>query len=132
LRETDGLRAYLSSICHGKFESEIGQDRAATAGGIRAEIMDSFEQYQPETDGRKMRAEFDLLPQQLELREALPENPTEARLLGALDETGDPQHIDELCRATGLPVAEVSGALVMMELKGLTRLVGPMTYIRAH
>jgi hypothetical protein len=29
-------------------------------------------------------------------------------------------------------VAEVSGALVMMELKGLTRLVGPMTYIRAR
>ena len=73
-----------------------------------------------------------LVPQQMELREALPENPTEARLLGALDESGEPQHIDELCRATGLPVAEVSGALVMMELKGLTRLVGPMTYIRAR
>jgi DNA processing protein len=79
-----------------------------------------------------MRADFDLLPQQMELREALPENPTEARLLGALDETGEPQHIDELCRTTGLPVAEVSGALMMMEVKGLTRLVGPMTYIRAR
>jgi predicted Rossmann fold nucleotide-binding protein DprA/Smf involved in DNA uptake len=79
-----------------------------------------------------LRAEFDLLPQQMELREALPENPTEARLLGALDESGEPQHIDELCRATSLPVAEVSGALVMTELKGLTRLVGPMTYIRAR
>ena len=79
-----------------------------------------------------MRAEFDLLPQQMELREALPENPTEARLLGALDAAGDPLHIDDLCRATGLPVAEVSGALVMMELKGLTRLVGPMTYVRAR
>ena len=79
-----------------------------------------------------MRAEFNLLPQQMELREALPENPTEARLLGALDESGEPQHIDELCRATSLLVAEVSGALVMMELEGLTRLVGPMTYIRAR
>jgi predicted Rossmann fold nucleotide-binding protein DprA/Smf involved in DNA uptake len=94
--------------------------------------MGSFEQYQPETDGAKMRTEVDLLPQQMELREALPENPTEARLLGALEEAGDSQHIDELCRATGLPVAEVSGALVMMELKGLTRLVGPMTYVRAR
>jgi DNA processing protein len=73
-----------------------------------------------------------LVPQQMELRVALPENPTEARLLSALDLAGDPQHIDELCRATGLPVAEVSGALVMMELKGLTRLVGPMTYVRAR
>jgi hypothetical protein len=29
-------------------------------------------------------------------------------------------------------VAEVSGALVMMELKGLTRLAGTMTYVRAR
>jgi len=94
--------------------------------------MDSFGHYQVQTDGRKMWPEFDLLPQQMELREALPENPTEARLLGALDESGDPQHIDELCRATGLPVAEVSGAMVMIDLKGLTRLVGPMTCIRAR
>jgi hypothetical protein len=84
--------------------------------------MDSFGRYQVQTDGRKMWAEFDLLPQQMELHEALPENPTEARLRGALDESGDPQHIDELCRATSLPVAEVSGALVMIDLKGLTRL----------
>jgi hypothetical protein len=44
-----------------------------------------------------------LVPQQLELRELLPENET---------------------------VATVSGTLVMMELKGMVRLVGPMTYAR--
>jgi hypothetical protein len=33
---------------------------------------------------------------------------------------------------SGAPVAEVSGALVMVELKGLTRLVGPMSYIRVR
>jgi predicted Rossmann fold nucleotide-binding protein DprA/Smf involved in DNA uptake len=46
-----------------------------------------------------------LAPQQMEVREALPENPTEALLLGAL---------------------------VMAELKGLTHLAGPMTYMRAR
>jgi DNA processing protein len=73
-----------------------------------------------------------LAPQQLKLREALPENPIEARLLGALEAAGDPQHVDELRRATGLPAAGISGALVMMELKGLTHLVGPMTSMRTR
>jgi predicted Rossmann fold nucleotide-binding protein DprA/Smf involved in DNA uptake len=57
---------------------------------------------------------------------------SEARLPGAPEEADDPQHSDELCRATRLPVAEVSGALVMMELKGLARLVESMTYVRAR
>ena len=75
-----------------------------------------------------------LAPQQmelLELREALPENASEARLLALLDASDEPGHIDDLCRASGLPVAEVSGTLVMLELKGLVRLVGPMTYVKA-
>ena len=75
-----------------------------------------------------------LAPQQmemLELRETLPENASEARLLALLDASDDPQHIDDLCRAAGMPVAEISGTLVMLELKGLARLVGPMTYVKA-
>lgn len=73
-------------------------------------------------------------PQQMELREAMreavPENETEAALLAALDAASEPCHIDDLCRTTGLPVAHVSGTLVMMELTGLVRLVGPLTYAR--
>ena len=52
-----------------------------------------------------------------------------ADLLAAAPE---PQHIDELCRASGLPTAEVSSALVMMELKGMVHQVAPMTYVQAH
>ncbi|HEX6122208.1 MAG TPA: DNA-processing protein DprA [Ktedonobacterales bacterium] len=72
-----------------------------------------------------------LAPQQLEMRELLPENETEARLLAELAAAGEPLHIDALCRATGVPIAEVSGTLVMLELKGQVRLVGPMMYARA-
>jgi DNA processing protein len=43
-----------------------------------------------------------------------------------------PQHADELCRASGLPIAEVSATLVMLELKGLVRQLAPMTYARAR
>ncbi len=68
----------------------------------------------------------------MELREVLPENDLEAQLLAPLGATGDPQHIDDLCRASSLPVAQVSGALVMMELKGQVTLVGPMTYVKAR
>ena len=71
-----------------------------------------------------------LVPQQLELRELLPENETEAALLALLEAGGEARHVDELCRLSGLAVATVSGTLVMMELKGMVRLVGPMTYAR--
>ena len=69
-----------------------------------------------------------MVPQQMELRETLPADETEEALIASLRATGDPQHIDDLCRASGLPIARVSGALAMMELKGMVSLVGPMTY----
>lgn len=73
-----------------------------------------------------------LVPQQLEMRELLPGNDTEAALLRLLSTSGEPMHIDALCRASGLRIAEVSGTLVMMELKGLVLLVGSMTYAQAR
>jgi DNA processing protein len=68
--------------------------------------------------------------QQLELREAAPDDPTEARLLGVLSQ--EPSHIDEVQRASGLPIAAVSSALALLELKGMVRQVGPMSFIRAR
>ena len=73
-----------------------------------------------------------MAPQQRELRELLPADDVEAKLVTLLRAAGDAQHIDDLCRASGLPTAQVSGALVMLELKGLARLVGPMTYAPGH
>jgi len=60
---------------------------------------------------------------------ALPKTPTERAVFAQL--STDPQHVDDLARATELPAATVSGALVLMELKGLVRQVGPLTYVRA-
>lgn len=39
-----------------------------------------------------------------------------------------PLHIDEIARNAGLPIAEVSGALQILELEGRVRPAGPMTY----
>ena len=67
--------------------------------------------------------------EQLELREVVPDDPTEARLLTVL--TNQPSHIDEVQRASGLPIASVSSALALLELKGLVRQVAPMSFIKA-
>jgi len=67
---------------------------------------------------------------QMELREALPADPTEARLLKVI--SNQPIHIDEVQRASGLPISTVSGALAMLELKGMVKQVGPMNFVRAR
>ena len=43
----------------------------------------------------------------------------------------DPRHVDELARAVGRPAGEVAASLVVLELEGMARPVGPMVYTRA-
>ena len=124
-----------------RFAAEQGRDVFAVPGNVTSRA--SVGANRLIQDGATMTLEvgdilselnLHLAPQQmemLELRETLPENASEARLLALLDASDDPQHIDDLCRASGMPVAEVSGTLVMLELKGLARLAGPMTYVKA-
>ncbi|MBI2955456.1 MAG: DNA-protecting protein DprA [Chloroflexi bacterium] len=68
-----------------------------------------------------------MAPQQMEMRELLPENPAEAAVLRAL--SVEPVHIDEICRASGLAISEVSASLAMMELKGMVKHLGGMNYV---
>jgi DNA processing protein len=67
---------------------------------------------------------------QMEMKEYIPSSDTESQLLKQL--SAEPVHIDELCRASGLPVSDVSGTLAMMELKGLVKQVGAMNYALAR
>ncbi len=71
-----------------------------------------------------------MVPQQMELTEIIPATDTEAALLRHISK--EPVHVDEVCRHSGLPVATVSSALAMLELKGLVRQMGPMSYVRAR
>jgi DNA processing protein len=64
---------------------------------------------------------------QIELKEVIPASDTESLLLKQL--SAEPVHIDEVCRSSGLPIATVSSTLAMMELKGMVRQVGTMSYI---
>lgn len=70
------------------------------------------------------------VPQQIEAHMLFPTDATEARLLEQLAE--EPMHVDEVSRSTGLPIAAVTSTLALMELKGLVRQVGGMTYARAR
>jgi DNA processing protein len=63
-------------------------------------------------------------------RVQLPADPTEQRLLACL--SAEPVHIDDIGAQVGLPIADVSGALALMELKGLVRQVGGMNYVVAR
>ncbi len=67
---------------------------------------------------------------QMEAKEVLPADETEARILRFL--SAEPIHIDDVLRTSGLEVAAVSSALAMLELKGMVRQVGNMSYVKAR
>jgi DNA processing protein len=67
---------------------------------------------------------------QMEAKEVLPADETEARILRFL--SAEPIHIDDVLRTSGLEVSAVSSALAMLELKGMVRAVGNMSYVKAR
>ena len=73
---------------------------------------------------------LNMVIQQAEVREVIPQDETESRLLQLL--SAEPVHIDEIQRETGLPIAQVSSTLALMELKGMVRQVGGMNYVVAR
>ncbi len=73
---------------------------------------------------------LNMVVQQAEVREVIPENATESELLELL--SAEPVHIDEIQRTTGLPIETVSSTLAFMELKGMVRQVAGMNYVVAR
>lgn len=63
-------------------------------------------------------------------RTLLPPDPSvsavEANLLRILAD--EPQHVDEICAQSGLPIEQVSATLTLMELKGIVRQQGGMNF----
>ena len=71
-----------------------------------------------------------MVAQQVGVREVVPATDTESLIMGKLSQ--EPVHIDDLCRSSGLPISTVSSTLAVMELKGMVRQVGGMSYIIAR
>lgn len=70
------------------------------------------------------------ISQQAEVRAVVPTTPSEQAVLALL--SGEPVHVDELGRTTEMPAATVAGVLALLELKGLARQVGGMSYVLAR
>jgi DNA processing protein len=86
----------------------------------------------PTLDVQDILAELNLTmaTHQIEAAELIPADETEGVILAQL--AGEPLHVDELRRVCGLPIATVTSALAMLELKGLVRQVGRMNYVRTR
>jgi DNA processing protein len=64
------------------------------------------------------------------VRTTVPENEQEAHVLQYV--STEPIHVDEIGQRTGLPIAEVTSILAVMELKGMVRQLGGMNYVLAR
>jgi len=71
-----------------------------------------------------------MVPQHVEMQAVLPDNAEERTLLALLNY--EPQHVDELIRASDLPTKTVSATLQIMELKGMVKSVGGMQFVLAR
>lgn len=71
-----------------------------------------------------------MVAQQVEVRAVVPETEAEALLLRYL--SLDPVHVDEIALRAGLPIADVTSNLALMELKGMVRQEGGMNYVLLH
>jgi len=68
-----------------------------------------------------------IVAQQADIKEFSPVDEAESAILKQL--SSEPNHIDEICRRSGLTMPEVSSTLAMLELKGIARQVGNMNYV---
>jgi len=71
-----------------------------------------------------------VVTQQMAMKELVPLDATETLVLAYLG--AEPTHVDELARLVSLPVREVSGTLLLMELRGMVRSSGGMTFVRTR
>ncbi len=107
-----------------------GSIYAPTHRGVNKLIQEGEAKLVSSTEDILQELNLTMVTQQIELREVVPADPTEAKLLSVL--SNQPSHIDDVQRVSGLPIASVSSALAVLELKGMVRQVGPMNFIRAR
>lgn len=105
-----------------------GPATAASSGGCHALIRNGATLI---TSAEDVLEHLDLASarQHTQVRLTMPETPNERILYTVLGT--EPLHLDDICYASGLPIHEVSGTLLAMELKGFVRQLAPQHYVRA-
>ena len=71
-----------------------------------------------------------IVARQTGIEEFVPADENESAILQQLG--AEPNHIDEICRCSGLDMPRVSSTLAMLELRGIARQVGNMNYVLAR
>jgi DNA processing protein len=119
------------------FALEQGRDVFAVPGSIFSKVSQGTNQLIRSGATLVTRAQdildalgLDASATQREVQTSFPDDPTEQALLDLV--SYEPQHVDELRRSSGLPIATVSATLAMLELKGLVRQAGLMQYVLVH
>ncbi len=67
-----------------------------------------------------------VVSRQLEMKDSFTPSDKESIIIKCI--SSEPVHVDEICRASGLDTSTVIGCLAIMELNGLVRQMGGMTY----
>jgi DNA processing protein len=118
-----------------KFAVEQDRDVYAVPGSIFAPGCQGTNWLIQRSAAKAVTAATDILEdldveaagRQLSMRDSMPLESGERAVLALLGP--EPRHVDDLCRAMSLPVADVVASLAMLELKGLARQAGGMSYI---
>jgi DNA processing protein len=108
-----------------QFALDQGRDTFAVPGsifsrasaGTNAAIMASKAKLVSSAEDILSELNLNMIIQQEEVREVIPDTPTEKLLLGIIGQ--EPLHIDEIVRQANLPITTVSSTLCLMELKGM-------------
>ena len=116
-----------------KFAADQGREVFAVPGNVTspasegpnaliqqgAKLVTCVEDILEEINPERVRA-------QVAVQMALPESAEEAAMLPHLSRS--PQHVDDICRLSGLPASIVGSTLTLLELKGVVTHVGGMKY----
>jgi DNA processing protein len=126
--------AQSGSLITADFAAEQGRDVFAVPGsilhpgssGCNQLIRDGATPFLSVNDVLD-QLDFARLHVQHTVRQSTPHDPLESELLANLSH--EPRHVDELTRRLAWSSAQVSSTLTIMELKGLVRQVGGMSYV---
>lgn len=129
--------ANSGALITANFAAEHGRDVFAVPGNINVPTSEGANRLirdgaHPLLDAQDVleALNLELAVRQEVVQQALPEDPTERRLLETLSK--EPTHIDELGARVGLSSSEIAASLALLELKGHVRQVGGMKYVLAR
>jgi len=118
------------------FAAEQNRDVLAVPGGIFA-VQSRGTNRLIEKGARPLLRPDDVLDaigyrdrdKQIDVQKTIPRSPAENTLVKFLG--GEPLHVDEICRQSGISINEVTATMAILELKGVVRQVNGLCYVLA-